>query len=652
MSESAADHGIVDRWRATVAILGPRSPDETIRAQPSPSTAGSLPRLAIERGDHDGPETTTRREVVRRGELLGVGGMGEVYAGVQRSLGRGVALKFVTAGGDTIDRAAGAGLLREARITGRLEHPNIVPVHVLGVDESGVPVMVMKRIEGVSWRALLRDRAHPQWRRWETQHRDALEAHVSVLLSVCDALEYAHQKRVIHRDIKPDNVMIGPFGEVYLLDWGIALELDARGPASSLVGTPSFMAPEMVDGTLAAVSERTDVFLLGATLHVALTGRPRHQGTSMMDVLSAASASEPVAYGDEVPEELALLCNEATTRSPEDRVPSVSAFRERLARFLLRRPSNALTLDAERTLERAIAMRADDDDAHELRRSTLADAKLGFTRALALWPESPRAARGLEHARIAMVRQAIATEDASAARAHYAELSTPDSTLDGEVSALEARVAADRERAARWASVEGELDTSGARRERTVALAAIALLIVLVTAATAAMDPAGDAPPTLHQKLATELVVTAAAFASVYLGRSRLLASRGSRRIAVAIGALFLSLCVSTFASILLGATIHAATVLSFLLLAVAFATLASSSVRVWPAAVVTGLGATLIAAMPARMSVLVSATAGLTALSVLFAAARGRLYRERAKAPSSGSTETEAEPLVLDPRE
>jgi serine/threonine-protein kinase len=230
-----------------------------------------LTLLSVQRGDED-EVPSTGREVVRRPDLLGVGGMGEVYAGVQRSLGRSVALKFVNGADASMEREARAGLLREARVTGRLEHPNIVTVHVLGVDEQGTPVMVMKRIEGVSWRALLRDPAHPQWRRWETLHRDALESHVSVLPSVCDALEYAHERRMIHRDIKPENVMFGPFGEVCLLDWGIALELDAPNAHPSIVGTPSFMAPEMVDDALGTVSERTDVFLLGATLHYVLTG--------------------------------------------------------------------------------------------------------------------------------------------------------------------------------------------------------------------------------------------------------------------------------------------------------------------------------------------------------------------------------------------
>ena len=639
MNENALADRVVDRLRETVALLGGRDPEQTLRAEASLQPSVSLPLLAIERGDREDAPTTARREVVRRGDLLGVGGMGEVYAGVQRSLGRSVALKFVTGteaprdpSEDSPDREARAGLLREARITGRLEHPNIVPVHVLGVDETGTPVMVMKRIEGVSWRALLRDPAHPQWARWQAQHRDALESHVSVLLSVCDALEYAHERRVIHRDIKPENVMIGPFGEVYLLDWGIALELDAPARHTAIVGTPSFMAPEMVDDALGVVSERTDVFLLGATLHYVLTGRPRHEGVSLLDVFASAVTSEPVTYGSEIPDELAQLCNDATAPSPEDRVPSVASFRERLAGFLRRRPSYALTLDAEQALARAEEIPTTDPELRALGRSTLADAKLGFTRALAQWPENAHAARGLERARVAMVRHALAEQDAPAARATYVELAAPDAALGAEVAALEQRTEAERSRAARWATVEDELDTSGASRERTIAFGSMAIVIVALTVLVAAVDPAGRTPPTLAQKLVGESVVTAVALLGLYLQRARLLTSRGSRRLATAAVALCLCAAASTLTSMSLGVSIHAATVLTFAVLSAAFATLASASVRVWPAAAITGIGATLIAARPAQMSVLVSVTAGLTALSLVLAAGRGRLYRERAK--------------------
>jgi hypothetical protein len=212
-------------------------------------------------------------------------------------------------------------------------------------------------------------------------------------------------------------------------------------------------------------------------------------------VFAAAVTSEPVAYGPEIPEELAQLCNDATAPAPRDRLASVASFRERLAGFLRRRPAHALTLDAEDALARAEEIRTDAAETRALRRTTLADAKLGFTRALVQWPESQRAARGLERARVAMVRHALAAEDAPAARALYTELAAPDPALDAEVASLEARARADRERGARWASVESELDTSGASRERTLLFGSMAAAIVLLTVILASLDPTGRPQP-------------------------------------------------------------------------------------------------------------------------------------------------------------
>ena len=200
------------RLLATVAALGPRAPDSTLR--PSPGVAytdalRSLPRVVLapdgETASPEGGETLALHE------LLGEGGMGRVFAATQRSLNRNVAVKLL----DDDDPSRRAALLHEARITGRLEHPNVAPVHVLGVDPAGSPVMVMKRIEGVSWRELQQDPSHAAWSALESRHRDRLEAQLSVLLSVCDALEYAHARGIVHRDVKPENVMLGPFGEVY-----------------------------------------------------------------------------------------------------------------------------------------------------------------------------------------------------------------------------------------------------------------------------------------------------------------------------------------------------------------------------------------------------------------------------------------------------
>ena len=179
-------------------------------------------------------------------------------------------------------------LLREAWVTGVLEHPNIVPVHDLVLDEQGMPRLVMKRIEGVEWGALIADEAQVRSR---FGARRPLYWHLDVLRSVCNALEYAHSRGIIHRDIKPENVMVGGFGEVYVLDWGIALALDGRygqrldktSDEERLAGTPRYAAPEMVLPEAGGQGVHTDVYLLGATLFHAVVGRGPHQGDSLAE---------------------------------------------------------------------------------------------------------------------------------------------------------------------------------------------------------------------------------------------------------------------------------------------------------------------------------------------------------------------------------
>jgi serine/threonine-protein kinase len=354
---TAADNECNERRiRETAALLGASPPDATLRPDAVLGRATldrTLPLLEIERDTIGTPPHP--RESLSLRELLGEGGMGKVYAGVQRSLGRAVAVK-VLGGSETNDRAR-AALLHEARVTGRLEHPNIVPVHVLGVDASGRPVMVMKRIEGVTWRRLLQDPSHTQWARLLSRHRDRHEAHVEILLRVCDALEYAHAQGVIHRDLKPDNVMLGAFGEVYLLDWGVALDTRSPPTERAVVGTPAYMAPEMIDGDPAGVSPATDVYLLGAALHEALTGRPPHAGGSLREVLFAAWMSNAPSFDDDTPRELAALCTASMARAREARVPTVEAFRERLLAWVGHRSSIALSDAARRDLD---ALRARD----------------------------------------------------------------------------------------------------------------------------------------------------------------------------------------------------------------------------------------------------------------------------------------------------
>ncbi len=205
---------------------------------------------------------------------FGRGGMGHVHPATDRSLLRHVALK-------RLDKQYASnpfyrdGFIAEAQITGQLEHPNIVPVHELAIDEGGMPYFTMKLVQGMSFAGWLADPRHP------VGSTDRLEQGLEIFLKVCDAMAYAHHRGVIHRDLKPENVMVADFGQVYLMDWGLA-RLSKTRPASGMqaqmeaagpVGTPAYMAPEQAHGDPALMDERTDVFGLGALLYELVSGK-------------------------------------------------------------------------------------------------------------------------------------------------------------------------------------------------------------------------------------------------------------------------------------------------------------------------------------------------------------------------------------------
>jgi len=206
-------------------------------------------------------------------QKLGEGGMGSVYLAFQESIGREVAVKMLRRDGPS--SKAHRLLLEEAWITGRLDHPNIVPVHSVGRDDGENPLIVMKRVQGISWLDAIAD---PDSLPLYYQGEEELEVLLDIFEQVCRATHFAHTRQILHRDIKPENVMLGAFGEVYLVDWGIAVSMDEDPdhglPIASHVnvpmGTPCFMAPEMAAGEGDKLGPWTDVFLLGATLHLSL----------------------------------------------------------------------------------------------------------------------------------------------------------------------------------------------------------------------------------------------------------------------------------------------------------------------------------------------------------------------------------------------
>ncbi|OGQ21216.1 MAG: hypothetical protein A2138_08000 [Deltaproteobacteria bacterium RBG_16_71_12] len=212
------------------------------------------------------------------GTLLGRGGMGEVRLCHDRRIGRDVAVKLMLS--RATDTAVRARFLREARVQGQLEHPAIVPVHDLEVFPDGSAYFAIKRVRGRTLADIL-----GALRRGDDETARAFPQRklLAAFNAVCLAVDFAHEKRVMHRDIKPANIMLGDFGEVYLLDWGLAklLEHDDEEPAGavvapagaadatiagSMLGTPGYMAPEQIDASIAPIGPATDVYALGAVL--------------------------------------------------------------------------------------------------------------------------------------------------------------------------------------------------------------------------------------------------------------------------------------------------------------------------------------------------------------------------------------------------
>jgi serine/threonine-protein kinase len=394
--------------RRTAATLAVTEASAALR-----TTARELPMISLDLRSSGGGSVTPFDGKPRDIEILGVlgeGGMGRVFLARQHSLDRDVAIKTLREDAPAAHRAA---LLDEGAVTGFLEHPAIVPVHALGVDTTQRPVLVMKRVEGVSWLELIRDPSHPGWASWGGDATRRLDDHLEILKQVCNAAHFAHSRGIVHRDIKPQNVLIGRFGDVYLGDWGLAYRVDGD-VEPGVCGTPAYMAPEMaVGGTIDA---RTDVYLLGATLHEVLSGRPKHQGANAREALASISSSEPFAYGPRVPLALAAIANRATSADPTRRFQGAAAFRDALADYARHRSSVAMAESALERLARltTLAARADaltDEGAQAEIDRLITETRFGLVQAIEQWSDNAGATSGLAEldALVAARRARVAT---------------------------------------------------------------------------------------------------------------------------------------------------------------------------------------------------------------------------------------------------
>jgi len=274
---------------------------------------------------------------------LGRGGMGEVLRVRDLELDREMAAKVML---ELSDARQLEKFLLEARITGQLEHPAIVPVHELGRTTDGRAYFTMKRVQGEDLARVLDRLAE------DPEARPTLAERLGIFTKVCDAMAFAHARGVIHRDLKPANVMVGEFGEVQVMDWGLAKVLgqqdaarvdathapgaDAGGDPlatrdGTILGTPAYMPPEQAEGRIADLDQRSDVYALGAILYHLLVLVPPYVGESVWDVLDQVTRGELVSPLDRVPErrvpwELSAAVMKAMAADPDARYPSVAAL--------------------------------------------------------------------------------------------------------------------------------------------------------------------------------------------------------------------------------------------------------------------------------------------------------------------------------------
>jgi serine/threonine-protein kinase len=376
-----AKHGDVERSLA--AIPADRPTRESLAQLGDPDIDGMLARVGARSTQQDGeadPDRTASYAVgmatsyavgmaTSDGQRFRVvrpharGGLGAVFVALDTELHREVALKQIldSHADDPVSRQR---FLLEAEVTGGLEHPGIVPVYGLGVYPDGRPYYAMRFIRGDSLKEAI-ERFHADAALRTDAGRRSLELRKLLrrFLDVCNAIDYAHSRGVLHRDIKPGNVIVGRYGETLVVDWGLAKATGKSDPSAgertlqpsstsgsaetlpgSAMGTPAYMSPEQAEGDLDRLGPRSDVYSLGATLYCLLTGQPPLEGGDIAAILRAAQRGEfrpPRIIDASIDRALEAVCLKAMALKPEDRYSSCRALAEDLERWTADEPVTA-----------------------------------------------------------------------------------------------------------------------------------------------------------------------------------------------------------------------------------------------------------------------------------------------------------------------
>lgn len=316
--------------------------------------------IDVDQGDPDSSESNEhgRFRIVSRYEQ---GGLGEVLIAQDRQLNREVAIKQIRPKWLDHEEARDR-FIQEAEVTGRLEHPGIVPVYAMGNWDDGRPFYAMRFIRGSTLKKVIADYRESTDSVENQQRTMHLRGLLNRFVDVCNTIEYAHSREIIHRDIKPSNILVGPYGETLVADWGLAKLLDvpldesmtvgfvASGSGESgsshtriggTVGTPQYMSPEQASGKIDGVGTWTDVYLLGATLYQILTGVPPRNEQSvskLIERINQGVLTPPCEVDPDVPKPLEAICIKAMATEPGDRYRSASDLAADVERWLADEP--------------------------------------------------------------------------------------------------------------------------------------------------------------------------------------------------------------------------------------------------------------------------------------------------------------------------
>lgn len=347
-------------------------PEQLRAAMPGRPTLPQNARLLIRRCMVGGTDERTADPLeYRLKDKIGQGACGLVYAADQNTVDREVAIKVIRPEMAN-DEGIKSLFLSEAVVTGDLDHPNIVPVYDLGIDQQQRLFYTMKKVKGISWNQVIAEKTTAE--------------NIDILLRVCDAVAFSHDKGVIHRDLKPHNIMLGEYGEVFVMDWGVAVSTSANGkaetltPLSSQAGTPIYMAPEMAEANASRVNHLSDIYLLGGILYEIETGLTPHHAKNLRECLRHVAAN--IIQPTDKQSELIDIALKAMSTDPAQRYQSVAEFSAAIRDY----QSHAQSIEL---CDRAAEIHSRANASHAYRDFQL--ALFSYENALLMWPENGQA---------------------------------------------------------------------------------------------------------------------------------------------------------------------------------------------------------------------------------------------------------------------